>query len=131
MVVPITDVHYIIGIYCYIGWMVQFPITASLFTKLSHIHTILCEDLDSVVGIVTNKHIASAVKRDTKGSLEFSIARALTTEPTTKSEVRVEDLDLMILFIRNVDLVGVRVYGNAYRTFELQRSTAFSANALQ
>ena len=118
-VVPLTDVHNIIGIYCYASWPVQFPITTSLPTKLSYVHTILCEDLDSVITKLTYKHIASAVKKDVVRIFQFTICCAFTAEASTKCEVRIEDLDSMIGFFSNEDLVGVRVYGNAFRILEL------------
>jgi len=105
MVVTITDVHNIIAIYCYGSWPVQFPITPSLLTKLPYVHTIFCEDLDSVVATVTYKHISSAVKGDVRRTVQFSIACAFTTEALAKCEVRMEDLDLMIALISNEDLV--------------------------
>ena len=50
----------------------------------------------------------------------MSITSAMATETTTECEVGIKDLDSMIVMISYVDLVGVRVYGDASRVLELQ-----------
>ena len=75
--------------------------------------------------------MASAVKGDVLRIRELSIANAMATETTTECEVRIKDLDSTIATISYVDLVGVRVYGDATRVLELQRSPTFSADAVQ
>ena len=78
MVIILTYVHYIIGVYGDTRGKFSSPSPPPILPKSHQEVSVFCKDVDTMVLPVSDVHIPCAIKRNIPGVLELTIGTAFT-----------------------------------------------------
>jgi hypothetical protein len=129
MIIMLTDIHHVTSVNGNTYRSIQFLPTLTTPPKHLQMLPIGCEDLNAMVTPLSHIHIPSVVTGYAMWTTKLSFATTLLPKGAEEGEVRVQNLNTVIVSVPHIDLVIASIKCNASGTRKLQVSTALSTHS--